>query len=278
MTNPRIEPLPPPLLTPNTIANDQAVTNIPRELPSRENTDRFEKLMERPKAREREQSDSRTVDPAQSRRRDELRSPLNLKIEEPRDQRHQEGTDSGEMGSTPDGQAGLADSGSQTFSGSMGDGSSLTFAELIKQSAQLAQPTVSSVELQSAGRLPADRTIQSLVNEVADRITIASTKGLEQEVRIQVRESLLAATEIRILQQHGQLQVQLITGHVDSFDLLSANQSELVNQLNQRLSKPVEVQLSFGGQFMNRQHQTEGEPESRRQDDRSSSELDAEEN
>ena len=64
-----------------------------------------------------------------------------------------------------------------------------------------------------------------------------------------LKDSILPGTEVRIVQEGGKLLIQMTTDSAKSHDLLSAHQSSLQSQLNERLKDRdvvVDVQMGAG--------------------------------
>jgi type III secretion system needle length determinant len=94
-------------------------------------------------------------------------------------------------------------------------------------------------------------SLDQIVQQVADRILIAPPGSGAQEVRIQLKESVLPGVEIRIVQQGGQLQVQLVADSLRTQQMLAAHQDDLQRQLGAKLGEQpvvVRVELEAGGQ------------------------------
>lgn len=93
-------------------------------------------------------------------------------------------------------------------------------------------------------RTSPDRIV-ALAQQVSERILVSDAASHQQEVRIQVRESILPGTEIRVSQQLGQLQVHVFTDQQRSLDFLHSQQAALAVQLEQRLARNVVVEIEF---------------------------------
>lgn len=94
-------------------------------------------------------------------------------------------------------------------------------------------------------------SLDQIVQQVADRLLIAPPGSGATEVRIQLKENVLPGVEIRIVQQGGQLQVQLVADSLRTQQLLAAHQDDLQRQLGAKLGEQpvvVSVELESGGQ------------------------------
>ncbi|MFO1058414.1 MAG: type III secretion HpaP family protein [Dongiaceae bacterium] len=91
-------------------------------------------------------------------------------------------------------------------------------------------------------------TIDSLAGQIADRVLVAKD-GLAggSEVRIQLKDSVLPDTEIRIAQVDGRLEIQLVAGSATALDALRGQDTLLQGRLQDKLGQEVVVVLSSGG-------------------------------
>lgn len=101
-----------------------------------------------------------------------------------------------------------------------------------------------------AGQVHAD--LNRIIQQIADKILVTdpSQSGGLREVRIQLKESALPGTEVRILQQDGKLRVQFHTEDQRVLETLMKNQTGLQGVLNERLPRHdviVEVAMDAGG-------------------------------
>jgi type III secretion system needle length determinant len=90
--------------------------------------------------------------------------------------------------------------------------------------------------------------IDTLAGQIADRVLV-SKDGLAggSEVRIQLKESVLPDTEIRIARVEGRLQVELLAGSATALDALRGQDAVLQGKLQDRLQQEVVVVLGSGG-------------------------------
>ena len=91
-------------------------------------------------------------------------------------------------------------------------------------------------------------TIDSLAGQIADRVLVAKD-GLAggSEVRIQVKDTVLPDTEIRIAQVDGRLEIQLVAGSATALDALRGQDTLLQGRLQDKLGQEVVVVVSSGG-------------------------------
>lgn len=89
-----------------------------------------------------------------------------------------------------------------------------------------------------------------VIQQIADKILVSDpmhTQGAT-EVRIVLKDSILPGTEVRIVQEAGRLQIQLVTDSPESRSVLMNNQAALQERLNEKLSdKQVVVEVAFEG-------------------------------
>jgi type III secretion system needle length determinant len=87
--------------------------------------------------------------------------------------------------------------------------------------------------------------ISDVATQIADRILVsdASLDG-KQEVRIQLKESVLPGTEVRISKEGGAIRVELATVNADSYRFLAEQQTGLQDHLKSRLGENVQVQVT----------------------------------
>jgi type III secretion system needle length determinant len=88
------------------------------------------------------------------------------------------------------------------------------------------------------------------VRSIVDQILVADQRYAEnQEVRILLKDSFLAGTEIRISSEGAGITVTIVTNSHDSLQFLSEHSAPLESQLRTKLAKPVqmEVQLAEAG-------------------------------
>ncbi|MCH2204078.1 MAG: hypothetical protein MK102_19105 [Fuerstiella sp.] len=94
--------------------------------------------------------------------------------------------------------------------------------------------------------------VNDISSQIAGRILVSdSGKSGEQEVRIQIKESVLPGTEVRISREAGEVKIQFVTTSDASLSLLVANTADLQHRLQDRLRGEqisVDIQNSAGEQ------------------------------
>ena len=122
---------------------------------------------------------------------------------------------------------------------------------------QSASPTA-----EAAPAPPAD--LGKIVGEIANRILVSSPSDNPagtQEIRIQLKESVLPNTEVRIYRHAGSLQVEFLTGSKDSQMFIEQRQPDIQKILGERLSNETvnvsvqDSQQTRGGQGDGRSRQ-----------------------
>ena len=71
--------------------------------------------------------------------------------------------------------------------------------------------------------------VDAIVHQVADEIQVS---GSDREVRITLKDSVLAGTEVRVFKSNGQTQVQFVTTAAESLEKISLHQNALQTKLN----------------------------------------------
>lgn len=89
------------------------------------------------------------------------------------------------------------------------------------------------------------KELPRITEEIAERIMVSAT-GLNDtpEVRIELKDSVLPDTEIRISQQDGRLTIALVSDSVTSIEMLSQALDSLQEQLNRKFPDAVEITVS----------------------------------
>jgi len=96
--------------------------------------------------------------------------------------------------------------------------------------------------------------IRELGLQIAERILVLRTESAgPQEMLIQLKDSALAGTEVRMTHNGDRLQVTLVTDNASSFHLLAARQADL----QAKLGDAVVIQLSFDPEGMISQQRME---------------------
>ena len=125
-----------------------------------------------------------------------------------------------------------------------------------------APPQSVSPTAEAAPAPPAD--LGKIVGEIANRILVSSPSdnpaGM-QEIRIQLKDSVLPNTEVRIYRHAGSLQVEFLTGSKDSQMFIEQRQPDIQKVLGERLSNETvnvsvqDSQQTRGGQGEGRSRQ-----------------------
>ena len=89
------------------------------------------------------------------------------------------------------------------------------------------------------------KELPRITEEIAERIMV-SAAGLNEtpEVRIELKDSIMPDTEIRISQQDGRLTIALVSDSVTSIEMLSQALDSLQEQLNRKFPDAVEITVS----------------------------------
>ena len=91
--------------------------------------------------------------------------------------------------------------------------------------------------------------LNQVVHQVADEVLVTDLSG-QREVRITLKDSIIADTEVRLSVDQGRLQVRLVTDNLESHRRITAFQTSLQTILNERLSgQDVQVTLESDGQM-----------------------------
>ncbi|MBC6413687.1 MAG: hypothetical protein GDA45_01965 [Chromatiales bacterium] len=129
-------------------------------------------------------------------------------------------------------------------------------AAIVAKSQPLQQDIAPTV--QNTQPPPAD--INNVASEIANRILVSTPDNNPaggQEIRIQLKESVLPNTEVRIYRHAGRLQVEFITSSQDSQMLIQQKQSDIQKLLGERLTSE-NVQVSVQDSRQTRGGQGEG--------------------
>jgi type III secretion system needle length determinant len=116
-------------------------------------------------------------------------------------------------------------------------------------------PFGNSPAAESSGNVAAapnvDQAMWQMCNAIADRVLISDMErsGGIAEVRITIKNAVLSDTEVRISVNGGVTSVAIVTGDIESYDLLAANSQALQNRLSDRLGDAhVDVELDAARQ------------------------------
>lgn len=87
--------------------------------------------------------------------------------------------------------------------------------------------------------------LRTIAEAVVERLLVSDgdTPG-SQEVRIQLKDSVLPGTEIRIRQERGNIVVEFVCANADSVRFLDGQRDGLANLLGSRLKDLVEVMVT----------------------------------
>jgi len=128
---------------------------------------------------------------------------------------------------------------------------------------QATAHSAAPAEVQPAS--PPTPNLNQLVGEIADRILVSSpadNPAGTQEIRIHLKESVLAHTEVRIHRHAGSLQIEFVTTSKDSQMYIEQRQPDIQKVLGERLKdETVNVVVQEGQQTRG----GEGEGRSRQQ-------------
>lgn len=110
---------------------------------------------------------------------------------------------------------------------------------------QAFQSRTVSTSKEPAAAMASRSKISDVATQIADRILVSdpSLDG-KQEVRIQLKESVLPGTEVRISKEGGSIRVELTTVNADSYRFLAEQQTGLQDHLKTRLGENVQVQVT----------------------------------
>ncbi|MCG8453486.1 MAG: hypothetical protein MI717_09945, partial [Spirochaetales bacterium] len=90
----------------------------------------------------------------------------------------------------------------------------------------------------------APKTDAERIDSMVDRILVSADKA-DKEVRIQLKDSILPGTEIRMTRDDAGLKLQLVTTHQSSMNFLTEHRDNLQQTLAQKLSTDVQVDLNY---------------------------------
>lgn len=102
---------------------------------------------------------------------------------------------------------------------------------------------LASANAPEAAAPPPSADLREIVEVVAERMLVADTET-GQEVRIQLKDSVLPGVEIRIRQQEGRIVVEFVCANADSARFLTGQQDGLAALLGERLQTAAEVTIT----------------------------------
>lgn len=95
-----------------------------------------------------------------------------------------------------------------------------------------------------AGASSRTADLQQVVQAVAERVLVSDGSDGRQEVRIQLKESVLPGVEVRIRQEGGRTVVDFVSQNADSTRFLDGQRGALGSLLEGRLKTDVEVRVT----------------------------------
>ena len=85
---------------------------------------------------------------------------------------------------------------------------------------------------------PPSREVNELIDKTVNRILVSSPEqGQMQEIRLQLDGKLLGGTEVRLFNQHGQLQIEFTPATVDAGRVLAQQQNKIQDTLRNNLNR-----------------------------------------
>lgn len=94
--------------------------------------------------------------------------------------------------------------------------------------------SLSSTSVSAAAETPPlPNDMNSVVQQVAEEVQVHDVNG-SREVRISLKNSVLAETEVRIVQEGGQLKVEFLSDRPESLQRIQSHTSSLQAVLNER--------------------------------------------
>ena len=125
---------------------------------------------------------------------------------------------------------------------------------------RLETPTVAK----SAQAAPVGHDVNQIAQQVAARILVSPPGAANPEVRIQLKESVLQGSDVRILREGGALKVVFVASSQEAANFIAANRDSMATALSDRL--PGErVDISVETQQSERERSEHGEGRSRQQ-------------
>ncbi|MEO1525002.1 MAG: type III secretion HpaP family protein [Planctomycetota bacterium] len=122
-------------------------------------------------------------------------------------------------------------------------------------------PEVGPARFAGSGELD---DVAQIVGQIADRILVAEPSAGDREVRIVLKDSVLPATEIRLSQAEGKLQLQFVTDSPVAQSILQNNHDALQTRLQGITGKSVAVTIGSdaGGNDASQDQRSRGYRES----------------
>lgn len=101
---------------------------------------------------------------------------------------------------------------------------------------------------ETAGPRRAAETLSAAAREIADWILVSGRFGEgKEEVRIFLKERVLAGTEVRISREGGDIRLEIRTDSADSRAFLAGRTDDLARTLKDRVGENVTIDLRFSG-------------------------------
>jgi type III secretion system needle length determinant len=96
----------------------------------------------------------------------------------------------------------------------------------------------------SSAEPPASKELGPLVERILERVLVSdSDMAQPRQVHLHLKDSVLAGTEIRLIEDGERLVVKVLTSSAASHALVEAQLERLRSQLSERLKRTVEVEL-----------------------------------
>lgn len=101
---------------------------------------------------------------------------------------------------------------------------------------------------ETIGPRRAAETLSAMAREIADWVLVSGRFGEgKEEVRIFLKDRVLAGTEVRISREGGDIRLEIRTDSADSHGFLSGRTDDLARTLKDRVGENVTIDLRFSG-------------------------------
>ena len=98
----------------------------------------------------------------------------------------------------------------------------------------LASPQTTAAAV--AKQIPATRDINQIAQQVADRILVSSPNAkTNPEVRIQLNDSYLQGSDVRVFREGGELRIVFVAQSADTANYIAQNRDSMQQALSSRL-------------------------------------------
>ncbi|MEM7475296.1 MAG: type III secretion HpaP family protein [Planctomycetota bacterium] len=137
-------------------------------------------------------------------------------------------------------------------------GVEFTPGDAILRSIQTSNAEASST--QSVGK---SDSLDGLVHEIAEKLMVSSSSQGDREVRIQLKQNVLAGTEVRIAKRAGALQIQFHVQSTEAQNFLHQQVDQIQRKLSERLSSQevlVSVESDSSQQESSQDGRSRGNP------------------